>query len=191
MGMFDDIMVPKSYLKGLLDKGYEKYLSTNHTFQTKDFESMMDVYKVERQHLYLKEYPRLGDSFVYDKRKKKQKQKWKKLTETITVNFYDSIQNEKGDNVWLEFDFSFVNGKLDKKKLIKAEISETKEEIKNRNEMWEIENEIYNRYRRKFKVRFFEKLYYYLQKLNSWVAFQYRISEKVTKKAHEASGRNE
>ena len=76
--MFDDIMVPKSYLKGLLDKGYEKYLSTNHTFQTKDFESMMDVYKVYRQHLYLKEYPRLGDSFVYDKRKKKTKAKMEK-----------------------------------------------------------------------------------------------------------------
>ena len=183
MGMFDDIIVPKSYLKGLLEKKYEKYVGRSHSFQTKSFENLMDVYKVHRQCLYFKEYPRAG-SIVGDK-----KQKWKKITKTITVNFYDNIFNKDGDSIWMEFSFSFVNGRLDKKELVKAEIFETKEEKKAIEKMWEIENKIYDEHRAKLKVKFFEWFSRCLRVLQRWVSARIMIPESVRDRAHKASGR--
>lgn len=178
MGMFDDIVVPKSYLKGLLDKEYEKYVETNHSFQTKSFHSLMDIYKVYRQHLYIKEYS-----------ENNQKQKWRKLPLTTTVNFYDNIQSKEGDSVWVEFDFSFVDGKLDKKELVKAEVSETKEEGEATERMWEIENKIFDKHRAKLKVKFFEWLSKILRALQGWTCAQSAIPRRVRDRAYEASGR--
>jgi len=48
MGMFDDIIVPRSYLKGILDKKDESLFDTYHKFQTKDLENGLAVYKVHR-----------------------------------------------------------------------------------------------------------------------------------------------
>jgi len=178
MGMYDDIIVPKSYLKGLLDKKHEKYIKTNHSFQTKSFESWMDVYKVYRQRLYIKEYS-----------ENIQKQNWKKLPLTTTVNFYDNIQNKDGDSVWVEFNFSFVDGNLDKKELVKAEISETQEERESIIKMWEIENKIFDKHRAKFKVKFFEWFSKCLRVLQRWVSAQIMIPKSVKDRAHKASGR--
>ena len=50
--MFDEIIVPKSYLKNLLPKGDEKLLNTKHLFQTKSLDNVMDLYKIHRQQLY-------------------------------------------------------------------------------------------------------------------------------------------
>ena len=46
MGMFDDIIVPKSYLRGLLDKKQEKLLKGKHSFQTKSLDNALFQYKV-------------------------------------------------------------------------------------------------------------------------------------------------
>ena len=54
MGMFDEIMVPKGYLRSLLNKEDEKLLDKNHLFQTKDLDNLMDLYKIYRQYLYKK-----------------------------------------------------------------------------------------------------------------------------------------
>ena len=54
MGMFDEIKVPKSYLKGLLTKDQEKLLSGNN-YQTKSFENFLGQYKIYRQRLYFKD----------------------------------------------------------------------------------------------------------------------------------------
>ena len=62
MGMFDDIIVPKSYLRGLLSKKEEKILKaskryggsvTGCKFQTKDLENLLSTYKVYKQKLYM------------------------------------------------------------------------------------------------------------------------------------------
>ena len=50
--MFDEIIVPKSYLRNLLTKENEKLLHKDHVFQTKDFDNFLDVYKIYRQRLY-------------------------------------------------------------------------------------------------------------------------------------------
>lgn len=180
MGMFDDIIVPKSYLKGLLHKEYEKYVKTNHSFQTKSLESWMDVYKIYRQRLYFKEYS-----------EENQKQKWRKLTATTTINFYDNIQDKDGDIIWVEFNFSFVNGKLDKKELVKIEIVETKEERESVERMWQIENKIFDKHKAKLKVKFFEWLSRHLRVLQKWASAQTMIPKSVKERAYESSGRNE
>ena len=52
MGMFDDITVPKSYLRNLLSKKEEKLLAGSHSFQTKSLDNLMDEYKIHRKYLY-------------------------------------------------------------------------------------------------------------------------------------------
>ena len=54
MGMFDDITVPKSYLRGLLTKDQEKLIVDND-YQTKSLENFLAQYKVHRQKLYIRE----------------------------------------------------------------------------------------------------------------------------------------
>ena len=51
--MFDDIIVPKSYLKGLLTKEQEKLIKDNN-YQTKSLENFLGQYKVYRQKLFIK-----------------------------------------------------------------------------------------------------------------------------------------
>ena len=51
--MFDDIIVPKSYLKSLLTKDQER-LVVDNDYQTKSFENFLAQYKVHRQKLYIK-----------------------------------------------------------------------------------------------------------------------------------------
>ena len=73
--MFDDIIVPKSYLKDILDKKDESLFDTYHKFQTKDLENNLAAYKIYRNQLY-KQVP------------SKAKPTWDKTTTTAEINFY-------------------------------------------------------------------------------------------------------
>ena len=64
MGMFDEIIVPKSYLKGLLSKDQEKLLKVSSRyggsvrgieFQTKCLENALFHYKIYKQTLFKKD----------------------------------------------------------------------------------------------------------------------------------------
>ena len=80
MGMFDDITVPKSYLKSLLTKDQER-LVVDNDYQTKSLENFLAQYKVHRQKLYIKK-----DGL-------KKGGKWVILKNyTGKVNFYTSFQ---------------------------------------------------------------------------------------------------
>ena len=78
MGMFDDIIVPKSYLKSLLTKDQEKLVKDNN-YQTKSLENFLAEYKVHRQKLYIKEGFKKGSKWVILK------------NYTGEVNFYTSF----------------------------------------------------------------------------------------------------
>ena len=119
MGMFDDIIVPKSYLKDILDKKDESLFDTYHKFQTKDLENSLGVYKVYRKQLYKQVRSEWMEKAALDA----SKPKWDKITDTIDVNFYNDITTRDGDECWFEFQFKFVNGKLDSKKLIDKSIT--------------------------------------------------------------------
>ena len=101
MGMFDDIIVPKSYLKGLLTKQQEKLIKDNN-YQTKSLENCLHQYKIHRQKLFIKE-----------------EKKWTEVAHTGTVDFYNSIKDKKGDLYWVDFRFLFEDGVVDKKELVK------------------------------------------------------------------------
>ena len=154
MGMFDDIIVPKSYLRGLLTKKQEKLIKDNN-YQTKSLENFLGQYKVYRQKLFIKK----------DK-------EWVKDGYTGSVNFYTSFQ-DKDENVWWsEFNFFFVDGVLDKKELVKFEIEETAEEAKKREEIWIERHAETDAFQRTFRYRFFTKVRAVLCRVLDWVQKQ-------------------
>ena len=115
--MFDNIIVPKSYLRGLLDKKQEKLLKGNHTFQTKNLDNTLSRYKVYAQRLYkLERSVDMGGGV----------ETWRKLDNTVVVVFYDTIKDKKENEWWFEFGFTFNKGKLDKKELISCKLETTK-----------------------------------------------------------------
>ena len=99
MGMFDDIIVPKSYLRGLLDKKQEKLLKGNHAFQTKSLDNTLSRYKVYAQRLYkLERSVDMGGGI----------ETWRKLDNTVIIVFYDTVkdkkENEKTYRIWQDGD---------------------------------------------------------------------------------------
>ena len=157
MGMFDDITVPKSYLKSLLTKDQEK-LVVDNDYQTKSLENFLAQYKVHRQKLYIKK-----DGL-------KKGGKWTFVKDyTGEVIFYTSF-HDKGENTWWsEFNFSFVNGVLDKKELVKFEMQETAEEAKERAKAWTKRHAEIDAFQKTFKYRFFEKVRAVLSRILEWV----------------------
>ena len=90
MGMFDDIIVPKSYLRNLLSKENEKLLTSNHSFQTKSFDNVLDVYKIHRKYLYKLDRVHLLDPPPKD-------EKWVKVSNSIVANFCDLVKDGDGN----------------------------------------------------------------------------------------------
>ena len=161
--MFDDITVPKSYLKSLLTKDQER-LVVDNDYQTKSLENFLAQYKVHRQKLYIKK-----DGL-------KKGGKWVVLKEyTGKVNFYTSFQDKDENAWWAEFNFSFVNGVLDKKELVKFEMQETAEEAKERVKAWTKRHAEIDAFQKTFKYKFFNKIRIFLSRILEWVQQQTRM----------------
>ena len=148
--MFDDIIVPKSYLKGLLTKEQEKLIKDNN-YQTKSLENFLGQYKVYRQKLFVKE-----------------NKEWIKDTRSGKINFYTSFRDKDKNTWWREFEFTLVNGVVDKKELIKFEMEETAEEAEVREKEWEVKAAKRRVFERTFRYRLFTRLARVLRKLLSW-----------------------
>ena len=155
MGMFDDIIVPKAYLKSLLTKEQEKLVKDNN-YQTKSLENFLGQYKVYRQKLYIKEGLKKGSKWVILK------------NYTGEVNFYTSFYDKDKNMWWSEYEFTFNSGVLDRKKLIKFKMEETAEEVEERNKNYEAANAKRKIFQRTFRYRFFSVLTRFLRKLLSW-----------------------
>ena len=180
MGMFDNIIVPKSYLRGLLDKKQEKLLKGNHTFQTKSLDNTLSRYKVYAQKLYkLERSVDMGGGI----------ETWRKLDNTVVVVFYDTIKDKKENEWWFEFGFTFNKGKLDKKELINCKLETTKAKKDSIDKMWDTEQEIFDEYRKCFKYRFFAKLESIFLKLTNWARKKHQLPFELRKLAYEKSGR--
>jgi len=164
MGMFDDITVPKSYLKGLLTKEQEKLIKDN-SYQTKSLENFLAQYKIHRQNLYVKqgEWANGKDG------------KWVKDPYDGTINFYTSFSDDDGNRWWVEFDFLFRRGALDQKHLVdfKQELSAA-EVLKSQEEQAKRIAEA-NAFHRTFKYKFYEKVRVLLSSLLEWVQNQTRM----------------
>lgn len=183
MGMFDEILVPKSYLRGLLKKRDERFFSKDHLFQTKDLDNVMDLYKIHRQRLY-----KLDRSTKNEEEEKK----WSIVKDNIEINFHDIVKSKNGDEHSVEFEFSFKNGRVDQKKLVSLALSKTKKEIDSVAKMWDTEQEILNVYRNSsLKYRFFSFLQSCFQKLTNWAREGHTIPIEIRRDAYEKSGRLE
>ena len=178
MGMFDEIVVPKGYLRSLLDKEDEKLLGKNHLFQTKDLDNHMDLYKVHRQYLYKKKKEALPF------------EEWEKQKKNVTVRFYDYLKNKQEDEYELECEFTFKNGKVDKKELIQFRLQTSKEEREAIDKMWDTEQKILDTYRTtSIKYKFYARLERRFQKMTNWARKKHSIPLKVRTEAYEKSGR--
>ena len=150
--MFDDIIVPKSYLKGLLTKKQEKLIRDNN-YQTKSLENFLAQYKIHRQKLYIK-----------------QDNKWTKLSNyNGEINFYTSFLDDEENRWWVEFDFLFKNGVLDKKHLVNfnqeasaAEVLKSQEEQAKRSAEIDV-------FHRTFQYRFYNRVRIILSGILNWV----------------------
>ena len=146
MGIFDHIIVPKSYLKGLLVKEQEKLLKTAKRFggsvrgvefETKCLENKLRKYKIYKQKLFVNdeslwnceapdtEQRNEGTSKKYPY----EKGRWDKVAYTGIINFHNCIE-DNGNKWWAEFEFVFKNGIIDKKELVKFEVLETPQDAK-------------------------------------------------------------
>ncbi|SVB55326.1 uncharacterized protein METZ01_LOCUS208180 [marine metagenome] len=190
MGMFDEIIVPKSYLKNLLPKGDEKLLNTKHLFQTKSLDNVMDLYKIHRQQLY-----RLDRSEFLLKEGIQHTEltdKWIKLNNGTEISFYSGVKDEKNNEYWFEFKFAFKGGKIDKKELVSNKIVSTEEERESIDAMWDKEQEIFNEYRNKnLSYKLFSWIEERFQKMTNWARKKHTLPLEIRKKAYEESGRLE
>jgi len=178
MGMFDEIMVPKGYLRSLLDKENEKLLDKSHRFQTKDLDNLMDLYKVHRQYLYKK------------KKEARPFEEWEKVKRNTTIRFHDRVTNKDQDEYWIECEFSFKNGKVDKKELVSFRLESTKKESEEVQKMWDTEQEIFDDYRKhSFKYRFFVRVENCFQKITNWARNKHSLPLELRKEAYKKSGR--
>ena len=184
MGMFDDIIVPKSYLKDILDKKDESLFDTYHKFQTKDLENGLAVYKVHRNRLYKQQQSEWMSEAALDA----SKPKWDKTTTTAEISFYDTFTTKDGDECWFEFKFKFVKGKLDSKELVDKVITnkESREAI---DRMWDTEQEIFDEYRKKWSYRFWTKVERFCQKLSVIARKRHSIPYSLRETAYKTSGR--
>jgi len=185
MGMFDDITVPKSYLRNLLSKKEEKLLAGSHSFQTKSLDNLMDEYKIHRKYLY--KLDRSGRHLLNPPSKS---EKWIKVNKDVVVNFYDTVKDSKGNEYLFEFDFTFTKGWLDRKKLIACKLHTTVEKRIAIDKMWDTEQKILDEYRdSSVSYRFFRWVEGRLQGMTNWARKKHSIPLEVRKEAYEKSGR--
>ena len=178
MGMFDNIVVPKSYLRSLLKKEDEKLIRKDHLFQTKDLNNDLEIYKVHRQYLYKKN--KSSQPF----------EEWEKTKQNVIVRFYDYLRTRDRDEYFIEFQFTFKDGKLDKKELLTFNLESTKKESEETAEMWETEQKILNEYRNNsLRYKFFCRMESRFQQITNWARDKHRIPLKIRTEAYEKSGR--
>ena len=172
-----------------MTKENEKLLHKDHVFQTKDFENLLDVYKVYRQRLYKREREGLFESADLDGQTKLI-DKWNKVHENKVLTFYDSVKDDDDNEHWFEFEFTFINGKLDKKKLVSARLETTAKERADINAMWDVEQKIFDEYRsNNFPYKFYTWLEKNLQRMTNWARKKHRLPIDVRREAYEKSGR--
>ena len=188
MGMFDEIIVPKAYLKNLLHKGEERLLKTKHLFQTKDLDNVMDVYKIHKQQLY--RLDRSESLLEEGVQHTKLTDKWDKIHENKVLIFYSGVKDDEENEWWFEFEFTFGNGKLDKKKLISCKIETTAKERIDADKMWDIEQNIFDKYRNNnLPYKLFTWLERRFQKITNWAREKHALPLEIRKKAYKESGR--
>ncbi len=189
MGLFDDIIVPKAYLKGLLSKKEEKlFRAVSHQvkggtvrgceFQTKSLANSLFTYKIYRQKLYVHEINNSGKS------------RWNPVAHNGDVCFHEYLEADNGDTYSAQFKFRFEKGRIDSKKLIELTLDTTADEKTREGKMWNIEQKILDEYRHSsLRYKFYLGLEKLFQKLTNWARTKHQIPLSIRKEAYKKSGR--
>ena len=152
MGMFDELLISRTYLKDLLTKEQETVLkSHNNVYQTKSLENALYKYRVHRRKLWKDD-----SSFTISEKTQEEVRKpnWVEVKKTVPIEFYTEVIVD-GNSYWFEFFFTFVNGKIDTKELTDYS-TRSKAEIDKEEEQWQIIKTYYDAYKGKFFVRICE-----------------------------------
>lgn len=161
MGMFDYIkceaILPlKKTTKAILSENWQ----SKEEFQTKDLDNTLTKYKISKtgQLSYEKVESEMIRVISEEEEKKLRKKKnwvwpyeqkilsrkWVKEPHTGEIVFYASPYDKDGNEWWVEYKATFVNGKLKGKiKSVKEEIFFTKDQIETRELKWKTELEKY------------------------------------------------
>ena len=171
--MFDNIKVPKAYLKSLLSKEQEKLVDRTD-FQTKSLDNTLVDYKVYKQKLFLK-----------CPEKANPKEQWEKISYTGEITFYNLFREESDIAYWALFTFTFIDGKVDKKELITFERQNSTQEDE---KYWQKRNAKREAFQKTLKYKFYNKVSTFLYKLQEW-AYQKTLLPvtKNTKKKEKLS----
>ena len=198
MGIYDEIIVSKAYLKGLLTKKQEKLLKVTTRFggsvrgvlfRSKGLEDSLRCYKLYRQKLFVNDKslwncePPKTEQRTPDTPKKYpyEKGRWDRVMYNGSIDVYEKIQADNGNFYWVEFKFTFLKGILDKKELIKFEMRNSINEDEKRSTMREA-------FEKTLKYKFYDKVSTILYKLQEW-AYQKTLLPvtKNTKKKEKLS----
>ena len=173
MGMFDNIKCEKELplndeIKSLNVKWNEV------TFQTKDLDNCLENYRitqdgelvedvVERVYTYYTEEERKKlKTWHFVKDEKIVKEYSKKVEYHGTIRFYELLNLNELEDIWVEFDAHFVYGKLDKIELAKTEKQESQ---KIRTARWKEEDQKkINSF--KYKLKNYSGYFWLLNKLS-------------------------
>ena len=185
MGMFDEIEISRTYLKDLLTKEQEKILKEHdNIYQTKDLDNVMRRYRVHHRKLWKDDS---SCSMFNDGKKEKKKSNWVEEKISRVISFYTNF-TYKEDDYWYEFQFSFVDGKIDTKHLVDYSVR-SKAEIEKEEKEWSIISTYYDAYKRKPLVRVFDFLGNKFMRLSTFFNRKCTVPEEVKKAAYKAAGK--
>ena len=170
MGMFDNINIPVAYLKGLIDKEYEKLLSNSTEYKTKSLKNTLQKYKVHRKQLYIKTSIK--------------KQDWEKVEFTGDVDFHTIVQDPAKTDHTFDFKFGFIKGKLDTKELTLQAMGLTVEDKKELDRIRKVELAVFDTFRSTYKWRFLNKLENVFRKCTEFCTARTSISKELRDRAY-------
>jgi hypothetical protein len=133
MGLFDTIIFNKSVIQGT-DPKVDKYLTllgeNELGWQTKDFDCLLSNFFIEEGKLFEEKVEKRwveenGPFGGFLEPISKEKIPYNK---TCTINAYDFLQSETVD-IWIEMDFVFIDGVLQKTSLVKYEETNSAERL--------------------------------------------------------------
>ena len=185
MGMFDELLISRTYLKDLLTKEQETVLkSHNNVYQTKSLENALYKYRVHRRKLWKDD-----SSFTISEKTQEEVRKpnWVEVKKTLPIEFYTEVIVD-GNSYWFEFFFTFVNGKIDTKELTDYS-TRSKAEIDKEEEQWQIIKTYYDAYKGKFFVRICEFISRKLMSVADVFSKKTVVPESIKERAYKAAGK--
>ncbi len=188
MGMFDEIIVGRTYLKDLLTKEQEAILKQgDDVYQTKDLECTLGRYKIYKRKLW-KDVTSFTIDLGKEKKEEKPKPKWEVFKVSQEVSFCNLIIID-GNEHWFEFRITFNDGKIDRK-FLDDYTTRSKAEIEKEEEEWAIIKSYYDAHKSRLIIRLYSWIANKLMNISSYFGRKATIPKKIKEAAWKAAGKD-